>query len=72
MTTDKMIKLLALHGSEIVRYKCRAILDGKTTIEHERKYCGGFLTAVFDGDFHLALTRADATNYNALILDQDD
>lgn len=60
-TAEQMVKALTLSGNEIVKQVCSNIyLKKTTTIDIERhKSRGSFLTAVFNGDYDRALSRAD-------------
>lgn len=42
------------------------ILTGRTTIQEELKYTGGFMTAVLKGEYETALGRADSENLASL------
>ena len=62
LSTMEMIEALSKSKNENIALKCSKILSGETTIEHERKYAGGFLFAVLSGKFEEAIQRADKDN----------
>ena len=66
MTTHQMLLAISHSDNEICADKAKAILNGETTIEHELKYSGSFMTAVMKGDFKRAMECADMSNRIAL------
>lgn len=44
----------------------KRILAGVSSVEYELKYTGGFMTAVLEGDYQTAISRADYYNKEAL------
>lgn len=66
MTTNEMLNLIMFSQNEECAKVARAIiLEGKTPDNYKRS-CGGFMRAVFDGDFERVLMMADNQNYYAL------
>lgn len=65
MDTNEMLKALAASGNMIVQIIAKGIISGESTIEHERKYTGSFMSAVLDGNFEEAVRNADNINLNA-------
>lgn len=69
ITTELMIQAIAENSSNhLCKGLCQNILDGNTTVEIEKgRGHGSFISAVLDGDFKLALSRADTGNAKALM-----
>lgn len=66
LTTQQMIEALSLSTNENVADKCKRILSGESTIEEEKKFCGGFMYEVFMGRYANAVKKADQSNLIAL------
>lgn len=66
MNTHQMIALLIFSNNELIASKAKSVFYGHTTIEEELKYCGSFWACVLNGDYEMALRRADGDNYFAL------
>ncbi len=67
LTNIEMLKRLQYSTNSNCSETAKRILTGESTIEHELKYCGGFMEAVLNGDYQTALQRADAFNQIALL-----
>ncbi len=67
LTNIDMLKRLQYSMNSNCAETAKKILTGQSTVEHELKYCGGFMEAVLNGDYETALQRADAFNQIALL-----
>ena len=59
MTTEQMLTRLLKSENHLIRRKAESILSGETSIENEKRFAGGFLTAVLNGNYEEALKNAD-------------
>ncbi len=64
--TRSMLVKLILSKNEFVSLMALKLLANETTVEHELRFSGGFMTAVLRGDYETALLRADKDNREAL------
>jgi hypothetical protein len=63
---EKMLTALLKSGNKNCAALAKRVLDGKSTVEQELQYAGGFMTAVLKGNREKALVLADGSNKKAL------
>jgi hypothetical protein len=68
LTTEEMIEALTKSGNELIASKCFKIKNGTLTINEAKKYAGGFLFAVLNGNYQEAVDRADKENKLCLLI----
>jgi len=68
-SSEQMIQAIAHHSTNLLcRTICEKIIKGESSIEHEKtRNHGSFMVAVLDGNFNLAMCRADDSNKAALM-----